>query len=101
MSAITIIIPRAETIISIAPGKPAAIVKPAVAPADPHRFADAMETAFTGLVFTGAALFAAGLLHIAAPSCTARLIGLDALYALAALTGAITLVAMARGFAGR
>ncbi len=101
MSAITIIIPRAETIISIAPGKPATIVKPAVATTDPHRFADAMETAFTGLVFTGAALFAAGLLHIALPSCTARLIGLDGLYALAVATGVWTLAALARGFFGK
>jgi hypothetical protein len=100
MNAIATITPRATTPISIAPARPAVVAaKPAAA--DPHRFADAMEAALTGLVFTGALLFAAGLLHIAAPACTARLIGLDALYALAAGTGAVTLVAMVRAFFGK
>jgi hypothetical protein len=98
MTAIATITPCPATTISLAPAKPAAVAAPAAAKADPHRFADAMEAALTGLVFTGALLFGAGLLHIIAPAGTARLFGLDALYGLAAFTGAMTLTAMVRAF---
>lgn len=71
--------------------------KPATAQLVSHGFSDNMEWALTGLVFTGVLLFAAGMLHFAAPLCALRDGAVDGLYGLAAATGAGTLFAAGRG----
>ncbi len=93
MNAISILPPQADTMIRFAPAKPAAAARRVIT-ADPHRFTDGMETAMTGLVFTGVLLFAAGLLHIAAPT----ILGETMLHALACLTGGVTLAGLFRAF---
>lgn len=69
--------------------------------ANPHRFADCMEAALTGIIFTGVLLFAAGLLHIVAPACMARLVAMDVLYGLAAMTGGFTILTVGHGLVGK
>jgi len=92
MKTIAILPNPATAVIRFAPARTATAARTRAA--GPHRFADAMETAMTGLVFTGALLFAAGLLHIAAPT----ILGETILRALACVTGAITLAGVVRGF---
>jgi hypothetical protein len=97
MNAISILPPHADTTIRFAPAKSAAAARPVIA-AEPHRFTDGLETAMTGLVFTGALLFAAGLLHIAAPAGAAAMLGVTIFHTLACLTGAATLAGIFRAF---
>jgi hypothetical protein len=67
------------------------------APRDPRRFEGCIENALTGIVITGVLLFAAGLLRYALPVCTARIMGADALDALAIAAGGLTMVLTLRG----
>lgn len=73
--------------------KPATIAAPRAS----HRFEDCIENALTGIVITGVLLFAAGLLRYALPVCTARIMGADALDALAIAAGGLTMVLTLRG----
>lgn len=100
MHAISINAPRTDSLTHFLPTKRIAIARKHVA-ADPHRFADGMETAMTGLVFTGALLFAAGLLHIVAPAGAATTLAVNILRAVAYLAGAATLTSTCRAFFGR
>ncbi len=68
---------------------------------DAGRFEGSIENALTGIVITGVLLFAAGLLRYALPVCTARIIGADALDALAIAVGGLTMVLTLRGIFGR
>jgi len=97
MNAISILPPHADTTIRFATAKSAAATRP-VAAAEPHRFTDGLETAMTSLVFTGALLFAAGLLQIAVPAAAEAMLGAAILHALACLTGAATLASIFRAF---
>jgi hypothetical protein len=73
----------------------------AAAPRASHRLQDCIENALTGIVITGVLLFAAGLLRYALPVCTARIIGADALDALAIAAGVLTMLMTLRGIFGR
>jgi hypothetical protein len=67
----------------------------------PHRFEDCFENLLTGIVITGVLLFAAGLLRYALPVCTARIMGADALDALAIASGGLTTLMTLRGMFAR
>ena len=72
-----------------------AAVPAATSPA--KTFEHHIEAALTCLVLAGAALFAAGLLHIAAPLCELRTAGLDVLYASAGTAVAGSMTVLVRG----
>jgi predicted lipid-binding transport protein (Tim44 family) len=105
MNAITAAQPQAAIVIRQAAALPvrraAAATAASAAPRNPHRFADAMEAALTGIVLTGVLLFAAGLLRAAAPACTARLVAEIILTALAIASGNVSIFFVGRGLFGK